>query len=181
MENIQTATLWKVDPTHSEVQFKVRHLVISTVTGSFKKFDGSVEKVKDNSFDQASVKFSVDVNSIDTNQSDRDTHLKSEDFFAAETYPQMTFDGKFHELSGNKFEVRGKLQIRDNVKEVAFKAELGGVMEDGYGNTKAGFEIEGKINRKEYGLSWNQLTEAGGVVVADEVKMLLNLQFVLQS
>ena len=169
-----TTTKWGVDTTHSEVSFKVKHLVISTVTGYFKSFDASAETDSED-FDGAKVSFSADINSIDTNQTDRDNHLKSADFFDAEKFPQMTFSG---ELKDEK--LVGDLTIKDITKTVELDVDFGGVVEDPYGNTKAGFEIEGKISRKEFGLMWNAVTEAGSVVVSDQVRILLGIQLVKQ-
>ncbi|WP_370087160.1 YceI family protein [Ekhidna sp.] len=172
-----TKTQWKIDPTHSEVQFKVKHLVISTVTGTFKSFEGHLETEQED-FDNAEVSFSLDVNSIDTNVKDRDNHLKSDDFFSVENYPNITFEGRLQK-NGNDYKLVGPLTIKDVSKELELDVEYGGTMEDGYGNTKAGFEIKGKINRKDFGLTWNMVTEAGGVVVGDEVKLDLNIQLAL--
>lgn len=180
MENTQTVTKWAVDPMHSEVEFKVRHLVISTVTGKFKSFDGTIETT-DDSFDGAEVQFAVDIDSIDTNAPDRDAHLKSDDFFAADKHPQMIFKGKFAKTGEHTFDINGQITIRETTQDITFKAELGGIMVDPYGNTKSGFEITGKVNRKEFGLNWSAVTEAGGVVVGDEVKIHLNLQFGKQA
>ena len=171
------ATKWGIDPTHTEVQFKVKHLVISTVTGFFKKFSGSIESENED-FNQASVNFSIDVNSIDTNQPDRDTHLKSADFFAAEQHPTLDFVGKLKLVSDNQYKLAGALTIRGTSKNVELTAEFGGIVIDPWGNTKAGFEINGKINRKDFGLSWNALTEAGGMVVSEEVRLHINAELV---
>jgi len=170
-----TATKWGIDTTHTEVQFKVKHLVISTVTGSFKKFSGSVETESED-FDGASVNFSLDVNSIETNQADRDAHLKSPDFFAAEQYPTVDFKGTLKKVSGNDYKLDGKLTMRGTTKDVVLNAEFGGIMVDPWGNTKAGFEINGKVNRKDYGLNWNALTEVGGMVVSEEVRIHINTE-----
>ncbi len=172
-----TKTIWNIDPTHSEVQFKVKHLVISTVTGTFNKFEGKVESESED-FDGAKASFSLDVNSIDTNVTDRDAHLKSDDFFSAEKYPSINFEGKLSKVSDNKYKLNGPLTIKETTKEVELNVELGGIMVDGYGQTKAGFEISGSINRKEFGLTWSMVTEAGGVVVGDDVKLQLNVQVV---
>lgn len=172
---VQTKTKWSIDPMHSEVQFKVKHLVISTVTGTFKKFEGTLEANGDD-FDGAETAFSLDVGSIDTNVADRDAHLKSDDFFNAEKYPNITFEGTLNKIAGDDYKLVGNLTIRDVTKEVELNVEYGGSMVDGYGQTKAGFEISGKVNRKEYGLMWSMVTEAGGVVVADDVKLQLNIQ-----
>ena len=174
---VQTKTKWGIDPTHSEVQFKVKHLVISTVTGTFKNFEGGLE-MEGNDFDGATANFSLDVNSIDTNVADRDAHLKSDDFFAAEKYPNITFNGILKKVSDEDYKLVGPLTIRDITQEIELNVEYGGTMVDPYGQTKAGFEISGKINRKEYNLLWSAVTEAGGVVVGDDVKLQLNVQVV---
>lgn len=176
---METATLattkWAIDPTHTEVQFKVKHLVISTVTGFFKKFSGSVESESED-FNGATVNFSLDTNSIETNQADRDSHLKSPDFFAAEQYPSIDFKGTLKKVSDEDYKLVGDLTIRETTKQVEFAVEYGGTVVDPWGNTKAGFEINGKINRKDYGLGWNALTEAGGMVVSEEVKLHINVE-----
>ncbi|HNV29095.1 MAG TPA: YceI family protein [Cyclobacteriaceae bacterium] len=169
------ATKWGIDTTHTEVQFKVKHLVISTVTGFFKKFSGSVESETED-FDGASVNFSLDVNSIDTNQADRDAHLKSPDFFAAEQYPSVDFTGTLKKISGDTYKLDGELTMRGTTKAVVLDVEFGGIMVDPWGNTKAGFEINGKLNRKDFGLNWNALTEVGGMVVSEEVKLHINAE-----
>lgn len=168
-------TTWGIDPTHTEVQFKVKHLVIATVTGFFKKFSGSVESTSDD-FDGAKVTFSLDVNSIDTNQADRDAHLKSPDFFAAEEFPTINFTGILKKASGSDYKLAGDLTMRGITKTVELAVEFGGTMVDPWGNTKAGFEINGKVNRKDFGLNWNALTEAGGMVVSEDVKLHLNVE-----
>ncbi|MBN3583796.1 YceI family protein [Algoriphagus aestuarii] len=172
-------TKWIIDPTHSEVSFKVKHLVISTVTGYFRKFEGSLEAASDN-FDGATVKFTADVDSIDTNQNDRDNHLKSADFFDAANHPKLSFEGKLAQEDG-EYKLVGNLTMRETTKEVTLSVDLGGVTADPYGQTKAGFEIEGKVNRKEFGLSWSAVTEAGSVVVSDQVRLHLSVQLVKQT
>ncbi|MGV3632670.1 MAG: YceI family protein [Bacteroidota bacterium] len=174
-------TTWSVDPTHSEVQFKVKHLVISTVTGQFKDFSATLESEGEN-FEGAKATFSAQIDSITTNNNDRDGHLKSADFFDAGNHPTLNFESvKFLKTGNSSYDIIGNLTMRGVSKEVVLKAEFGGIMTDPYGNTKAGFEIEGKINRKDFGLNWSAITEAGGVVVSDEVRLLLNLQFVKQA
>jgi polyisoprenoid-binding protein YceI len=168
-----STTKWTIDPTHSEVSFKVKHLVISTVTGSFQKFEGLAES-PNGDFNGAKVEFSADINSINTNQSDRDAHLKSGDFFDAEKYPQLKFTNGI--LEGNV--LRGDLTIKDVTKPIEFEVDHGGVAEDPYGNTKAGFELEGKISRKDFGLTWSAVTEAGSVVVGDQIRLLASVQLV---
>jgi len=174
-----STTKWIIDPTHSEVSFKVKHLVISTVTGYFKKFEGFAETESED-FDGATVSFSADIDSIDTNQTDRDNHLKSGDFFDAANHPKLSFTGKISK-SGEDYKLIGDLTLRETTKQVELDVELGGVAGDPYGQTKAGFEIEGKVNRKEFGLSWSAVTEAGSVVVSDQVKLILSVQLVKQA
>ncbi|MCC2548909.1 YceI family protein [Hymenobacter sp. BT175] len=174
-------TKWVLDPTHSEVQFKVKHLVISTVTGSFKQFEGEVE-AEDDSFENARVRFSADINSIDTNQAQRDEHLKSADFFDAAAYPKMTFEStSFDKQGDNEFKLTGNLTLHGVTKPVTFDVEYGGAAGDFYGNTKAGFEVSGKINRKDFGLTWSGVTEAGAIVVSEDVKLLGSIQFAKQA
>jgi polyisoprenoid-binding protein YceI len=175
MSATATKTVWNVDTMHSEVQFKVRHLVISTVTGSFGQYAGTIESNGDN-FEGAEARLSAEVNSISTGVADRDAHLKSGDFFDAGQFPQITMNGTFVNKGGS-LKLEGPLTIKDTTKQVSLDVDFGGTMKDGYGQHKAGFEISGKINRKEFGLNWNQVTEAGGVVVSDEVKILFNVQF----
>ncbi|RKR83113.1 polyisoprenoid-binding protein YceI [Mucilaginibacter gracilis] len=169
-------TKWVLDPMHSEVQFKIKHLVISTVTGSFKTFEGSVETEGD-TFEGATVEFSLDVASIDTNQEQRDGHLKSAEFFDAETYPKITF--KSTSLTTDT--LTGDLTIKDITKPVTLDVDFGGTATDFYGNLKAGFEVSGKINRKEFGLVWDGVTEAGAIVLGADVKLNINVQFAKQA
>lgn len=172
-------TTWKIDPTHSEIQFKAKHLVISTVTGQFKSFDGEIISNGNGSFDGADIKFEADIDSITTNNDDRDAHLKSDDFFNAEQYPKLTFESTSFTKNGNgEYKLTGNLTIRDVTKEVTLDVEHGGVVDDPYGNTKAGFELTGAINRKEFGLTWSAVTEAGSVVVGDSIKLQMNVQVV---
>lgn len=171
---------YKIDPAHSEIKFKVKHLMITNVTGEFKSFDATMEEDKDD-FSDAKISFEADVNSINTNQEQRDTHLKSDDFFNAEKFPKLTFvSKKLKPVSGNEYKLIGDLTIRDITKEVVLDAEFGGRMMDSYGQDKAGFELTGKISRSEFGLKWSAVTEAGGVVVSDEVKLLLAAQMIKQ-
>lgn len=167
-------TKWAIDTTHSEVQFKVKHLVISTVTGSFKKFSGEVASESED-FDNAAVTLNIEVDSIDTNQADRDGHLKSDDFFSAAQHPTISFNGKLVK-SGSDYKLNGDLTIRGVKKTVSLDVDFGGVVKDPWGNTKAGFELNGKVNRKDFGLTWNALTEAGGMVVGEDVKLQMNVE-----
>lgn len=174
-------TKWVIDPAHSEVQFKVKHLVISTVTGSFKKFEGTVESDNE-SFEDAKIRFSIDTDSIDTNQEQRDAHLKSADFFDSGLHPQIKFEStSFKKLKGDDYALEGNLTIKGVSKPVTLDVEFGGSASDASGNQKVGFEITGKINRKEFNLTWNAVTEAGSIVVADDVKLIINAQLIKQA
>jgi len=173
-----STTKWIIDPTHSEVAFKVKHLVISTVTGYFRKFEGNAESTSDD-FSGATVAFSLAVDSIDTNQSDRDQHLKSADFFDTANFPTISFAGKLVNQGGD-YQLVGDLTLKGITKEVALEVTYGGTVGDPYGQTKAGFEIEGKINRKDFGLTWSAITEAGSVVVSDQVRLQFSVQLVKQ-
>ena len=176
-----TLTKWSIDPMHSEVQFKVKHLVISTVSGFFKSFEGSVETDSED-FDGANIEFSIDINSIDTNQSQRDEHLKSPEFFDAATYPHIKFKStSFKKTGDDEYVLKGDLTIKSVTKPVSLDVEFGGSTADFYGNTKAGFEITGKINRKEFGLTWDGVTEAGSVVVGEDIKLTINAQLTKQA
>ncbi len=173
MDNAKT--VWNIDATHSEINFKVKHMMISTVTGSFEKFDGKVEASNDG-FKNGNFSFSAEIDSVNTNNKDRDNHLKSDEFFGAEKNPKLTFKSK--SFDGNK--MVGDLTIKGVTKEVELETEFNGTAVDPYGQTKAGFEFEGQINRKDFGLTWNAVTEAGSVVVSDKVKLIASLQFIKQ-
>lgn len=178
MENVK----WAVDPTHSEVQFKVKHLMITTVTGYFKTFDVTAESEDEQFSGARNIVFTADVNSISTNNEQRDTHLKSADFFDAAQHDEIRFVGtKYEQVDGEKFKLHGELTIRDTTKPVTVNVEFGGIVVDPYGQTKAGFTVEGKISRKEFGLTWNAVTEAGSVVVSDEIKLQAEIQLVKQA
>ena len=171
---------YEIDPLHSEIKFRVKHLMISNVTGEFKTFDATVT-AEAADFSDASISFEADINSISTNNEQRDGHLKSDDFFNAEQFPKMTFVSTSVEKTGDdELLVHGNLTIRDVTKPVTLKAEIGGTMVDFYGQTKVGFDVSGTIQRKDFNLSWDAVTEAGGVVVSNDVKLLLAVQFTKQ-
>jgi polyisoprenoid-binding protein YceI len=168
---------WNVDASHSNVRFTVSHMVISEVEGSFRKFNGGMTAAKPD-FTDAAINFAVDINSIYTDNDGRDKHLKSDDFFNAEKYPQMVFKStSFRKLSGNKYELKGNMTVRDITKPVTFQVTYGGTAKDPWGNTKAGFKASGTINRFDYGLKWNTLTEAGGAMVGKDIAIDLKLEF----
>ena len=173
---------WVIDPSHSEIQFKIKHLMITNVTGSFNIFQVSVQ-TEEEDFMKAKVSFTADVVSISTGNEQRDGHLKSAEFFDAATYPQVKFAATKYENVDNdgSYELYGDLTIRDITKNIKLDVEFGGVVKDGYGNTKAGFSINGKINRKDFGLTWSAITEAGGIVVSDDVKIACEVQLIEQQ
>jgi polyisoprenoid-binding protein YceI len=175
-------TNWVIDPTHSEVQFKVKHLMIATVSGSFNIFAASVQ-TEEEDFSKAKVSFTADVDSISTGNTDRDGHLKSPDFFDAAKYPQIKFVATKYENVDNdgSYELFGDLTMHGTTKNIKLDVEFGGVVEDAYGNTKAGFTINGKVNRKDFGLQWSATTEAGSIVVSDDVRIACEIQLIKQA
>ena len=171
------ATSWNLDKSHSGVKFGIDHLVISEVEGTFKVFNGSLTSPTPD-FNNAKVDFTVDVNSISTDDEKRDGHLKSDDFFNAEKYPAMKFSStSFKKVKGNAYVMEGNLTIRDVTKKVKWAVIYGGTVKDPWGNIKARFKASSKINRKDFGLKWGSVTEAGGAVVGDEVRMIVNVEF----
>lgn len=168
---------WEVDPVHSQVQFSVTHLVISEVDGSFKVYSGDIN-LNDNDLSNAKFNFEIDAKSINTGVDARDEHLRSEDFFNTEKYRTISFKSTKVKKSGkDNYAVTGNLTIREVTKPITFTLKYGGVAVDGYGNTKAGFKANATIDRFDYGLKWNALTEAGGMTVSNEVEIDLNLQY----
>lgn len=173
-------TNWKVDSMHSEVGFKVRHMMISNVSGSFGSFDATAQTNGDD-FSAAKFDFSAAIDSINTGVADRDGHLKSADFFDAENHPALKFTSTdVKKVSDDALEIAGDLEIKGTVKPVVFKAEFAGIAVDPYGQTKAGMTLSGSIKRSEFGLTWSAVTEAGHIVVADEIKLGAELQFIKQ-
>lgn len=173
---------WVIDPNHSEIQFKVKHLMITNVSGSFNIFQASVQTT-DEDFMKSTVNFSADVDSISTGNEQRDGHLKNAEFFDSANYPQIKFTATKFEAVDNdgSFELYGDLTIRSITHNIKLDVEFGGVVKDPYGNTKAGFTINGKIKRKDFGLNWDAVTEAGGIVVSDEVKIACEIQLIEQQ
>ncbi|MFI5131522.1 MAG: YceI family protein [Chitinophagales bacterium] len=177
-----STTKWALDPTHSELQFKVKHLMISTVTGQFNKFNGTVETSEDD-FTAAKIDFTAEVDSISTNNEQRDAHLKNSDFFDAPKHPQLIF--KSEKLAKNdeadEYSLFGILTMRGTPKRIKLDVEFGGITKDPWGNTRAGFTVTGKINRQDFGVSFGAVTEAGGVLLGDEVKIIANVQFIKEA
>jgi len=169
---------WLIDGAHSEIGFKVRHMMISNVSGKFEEFTAEMEAAKED-FSDATFSFSAVINSINTGVADRDGHLKSPDFFDAEAHPNLTFTSTGVTVKGDGvLEIAGEMSIRGTVNPVVLKAENAGVVVDPYGQTKTGFSIIGKIKRSEFGLVWSAVTEAGSIVVGDEVTLNCEVQFV---
>ena len=170
-------TKWAIDPTHSEIGFKVKHMMFTNVSGKFDSYEATIITDEDN-FENASIEFSADINSINSNNADRDNHLKSGDFFDVENHPKLTFKATSFTKKGDDFELVGDLTLRGVTKPVKLEAEFSGLMKDPWGNTKAGLNISGKINRKDWGLNWNSALEAGGVLVGEEVRLNIELQLI---
>jgi polyisoprenoid-binding protein YceI len=167
---------WAVDPMHSEVHFKIKHLVISTVTGTFKTFKGEAT-TEGEDFENADISFSMDVKSVDTNQPQRDEHLLASDFFEADTYPEITFRStSFNKVKGDDYKLTGDLTMKGITKPVELDVEYGGSAKDAYGNNKFGFEVTGKVNRKDFGMTFNALTETGGLALGEDIKLSANIQ-----
>jgi polyisoprenoid-binding protein YceI len=169
--------LWKIDPTHAEVNFKVKHLVVSTVTGTFNSFDATIETANED-FSDAKISFDADVNSINTKNEQRDGHLKSPDFFDTAKHPKMAFvSTSVKKVSDFELLVTGNLTMRGVTKEITLDVVYNGTVAGFGGNQVAGFEIRGKLNRFDFGLQWSAMTEAGGVVVSNEVKIEILAEF----
>ena len=167
-------TKWALDASHSELKFKVRHMMITNVTGSFNEISATMEG---DDILTSKVEFTAKTSSIDTGSEQRDTHLKSADFFESEKYPEMKFVSvRFEKKSGNEYIMHGHLTFKDVTKEVALEVEHGGINKDPWGNMKNGFSINGKINRKDFGLNWTAALETGGVLVSEEVKIMGEIQ-----
>ena len=173
------AGTWALDPTHSEVTFSVKHLAISKVRGIFERFTASIVTAEDPS--ASTVEASIEVASINTNQKDRDKHLRTNDFFKADEFPNITFTSTSVLLNDDDITVVGDLTLRGVTKSVTLSGEFGGTVTDGYGQTKAGFTASTKINRHDYGVSWNAALEAGGLTLGDEISINFELQFVLET
>ncbi|MFC7489944.1 MULTISPECIES: YceI family protein [unclassified Knoellia] len=166
---------WAIDPTHTEVGFVTRHLMVSKVRGSFREVSGTVEVAED--ITKSVVDVTAQIASVDTGNADRDTHLKSGDFFDAEQFPTMTF--RSTAFDGET--LTGDLTIKDVTKSVTFDVDFGGVGQDPWGNTKAGFEATATVNRKDWGLTWNAAVEGGGVLVSDKISLTIDVQLAKQA
>lgn len=172
---------WVLDASHSDVQFKVKHLMITTVTGSFKTFSGSVETEGDD-ITTAKIQFTADVTSISTNNDQRDAHLKNGDFFDVDNHPQLTFvSSKLEKVDGDDYKLYGTLTMRGVSKEIALNVEFGGIITDPWGNTRAGYTVTGKVNRTDFGVSFGAVTDGGAILLGHDVSIIANVQFVAQA
>lgn len=173
-------TTWAIDPTHSEIGFKVKHMMFTNVSGKFNLFDADIENEEEN-FETAAINFSAEVNSINTGNDDRDNHLRSADFFDVENFGKLTFKStNVKKVNEGEYKISGDLTIKDVTKSITLDTEYSGLMKDPWGNTKIGLSLNGKINRKEFGLTWNAALETGGVLVGEDIKLNAEVQFVKQ-
>lgn len=175
-------TTWKMDNSHSKVGFSVVHMMVSETEGKFKIYEGKVTSPSEKDFSNATILFTADVSSINTDDEKRDAHLKSPDFFDVEKFPKMSFSStSMKKGAGNTYTLTGDLTIKGVTKKVTLTAVYGGTAKDPWGNTKAGFTLKGKINRKDFGLTWNAALETGGVVVSEEVTIDCKIELLLQK
>jgi polyisoprenoid-binding protein YceI len=173
-------TTWQFDPAHSEIQFRVRHLMITNVTGSFDKFSAELE-TNDENFESAKISFSAETDSVTTKNEQRDEHLKSPDFFDVAKFPALSFAStKFIRISDKEYTLTGNLTIHGVTKSIELHVIHGGIIM-AHGHTRTGFNVEGKINRKDFGLVWHSITETGGLVLGDDVNIYANVQFIKPS
>jgi len=172
---------WALDASHSDLQFKVKHLMITTVTGTFASFSANVE-TEGNDISSAKIQFTADVNSVSTNNAQRDAHLKNGDFFDAENHPTISFtSSRLEKLDGDDYKLYGTLTMRGVSKQVALNVEFGGIITDPWGNTRSGFTVNGKINRTDFGVSFGAVSDTGAVLLGHDVTIIANVQFVAQA
>jgi polyisoprenoid-binding protein YceI len=175
---VQAQTTWNIDPSHSSIRFAVDHMVISEVEGIFSTYEGSVIATKAD-FSDAKINFTVDVNSVNTDNAKRDEHLRSADFFETEKYPKMTFVSTSVVKTGTgKYNLKGKLTLHGVTKEITLAMTYGGTTKDPWGNTKAGLKVTGVINRTDFGLKYNSVLEAGSLMIGEEVTITAKVQLV---
>lgn len=175
-----STTKWVIDPTHSEIGFKVKHMMFTNVSGKFSNFDATIEAEGSN-LENAKIEFTGAIDSVTTGNADRDTHLLSPDFFDAAQFPEIKFSAtSCTKINEGEYELVGDLIVHGVTKSVKLAADYGGLMKDPWGNTKMALALEGKINRKDWGLNWNSVLETGGVLVSEEVRLNIELQFVQQ-
>lgn len=172
---------WKIDASHSEVGFKVKHLMITNVSGNFTQFEGTVDTNSED-FHDAGISFEADVNGVNTNNGQRDEHLRAEDFFDGARYPKIRFVSRqVRKISDEDYKLTGDLTIRDQTHPIELSVTYTGSVKDAYGQVRAGFELSGRLHRSDYGLRWSATTEAGGLVLGDEVKLHMSVQLVKEA
>lgn len=170
-------TQWSIDPDHSHIEFKIRHLLISQISGAFKIFNGKMSTENDN-FETAKIQLSIDVYSFDTNNIERDEHIKSSEFLDADSFPEINYvSTHLKKIEGDKYQLLGVITIKGIAKEIILDVVFGGQAKDGFGNMKAGFEIKGKVNRNDFGILKNDVTETGNLVIGDEIIIHANIEF----
>ncbi|MGV3698023.1 YceI family protein [Flavobacterium sp.] len=171
---------WAIDPTHSEIGFKVKHMMFTNVSGKFNQFEAKIEN-EDNAFETSKISFSADVNSVDTANADRDNHLRGADFFDVDNFAKLNFTStSVEKINDGLYNISGDLTIKGVTKNITLEAEYSGLMKDPWGNTKIGLSLTGKINRKDFGLTWNAALETGGVLVGEDIRLAAEVQFVKQ-
>jgi len=177
MDNqVKKSTKWILDPSHSELTFKVKHLMIANVKGEFRKF---AAEINGEDFMKSGISVTIDASSLFTNDDNRDTHLKSADFFEVENHKEILFRSKsFKKTDDENYRLTGQLTMKGITKEVVLDVEFGGINKDPWGNEKAAFSLNGKINRRDWGLNWNAALETGGVLVSEEVRISGDIEFV---
>lgn len=174
--SLSAQTKWTFDQAHTDVMFSVTHLVISTVTGYFRNFNGTVV-TNGNNFNNAKIKFTIQTKSVDTGNEKRDEDLRSKSFFYVKKYPEIIFKStSFKKVEGNNYKLTGNLTMRGITKPVILNVQYNGMVKDPWGNLKAGFKITGSLNRFDFGLKWNALLEAGGAIVSKKVKLIINAE-----
>jgi polyisoprenoid-binding protein YceI len=172
---------WSIDKSHTHILFGVKHMVISTVTGYFRIFDGKFV-ANGNDFNNAYIELTIDANSINTDNETRDKHLRSADFFDTKKYPSITFKStNFKKTGDNQYELWGNLTMKEVTKQIKFDVELEGTIQDPYGNTRVGFKLSGKLDRFDYGLEWSKALETGGLVVGKEIKIDAEVELIKQK
>lgn len=175
-----TTTKWTLDPTHSELGFKIKHLMITNVSGQFTKFEASAESPNED-FSRATINATIDVASINTNNPQRDEHLRTADFFQADQYPHIIFKSTAVEkIDNDNLRIHGNLTIKETTKPITIDAEYSGISTDPWGNVKAGFSLNGKLNRKDFGINYNATLETGGVLLGEDLKITGEIQLVKQ-
>jgi polyisoprenoid-binding protein YceI len=180
-KSFMATTKWTIDNVHSEIHFKVRHMMVSWVTGSFSRFNAEAV-MEDEDISTATVRLTADISSISTNNEQRDAHLRAGDFFDAENHPQLIFESrKLEKIDEENFNIHGTLTMRGVSKEIILKGEFGGVAQDSWGNTRIGVGISGKINRKDFGVSFSMVSETGGILLGEEVTIIAHTQFIRQA